>query len=120
MTLDEIQKMDGRDVDAAIAAQVMGTPVSWVGGIPVVGHGARGEQVAARVYHKSLDACHAAEERLRELGRWDEWLACAEDVARRVQNATSLRYPLKWYMLHATALDRARAILLAVQEGEQA
>ena len=121
MTLDEIQKMPGRDVDAAIAEQVMGTPVQWVGGNPVIGRGARGEQITPLYYHKRLDDCHDAEERLKEMGLRKQWIAAfdalipAPSKDGREEWVDGILRSM-WEKRHATARQRAEAILLAVQE----
>jgi len=67
-------------------------------------------------YTESLDACHATENRLVEMGLAADYLLCVVDVARRASAEDNMRHPLRWYEVHATARQRAEAIYMALQK----
>ena len=109
MTQDEIQKMVGHKLDATIQRGLM-DPIPH-GMVPAT---------IAPSYHDDLNACHAAEERLAEMGKgamYAGWLRqwcidaedCEDDLTPR---------PYEYVIAHLSARTKAELILMAVQEGE--
>lgn len=108
MTLDEIQKMSDRQVNAAIAEKV-----EWP---HLPGRGWRVREGSFYYYDPtiSLDACHAAEQRLGKMGAGVDVLTAIESVLRQDGEPCNM----DWCKYSATARQRAEAILLAVQDQE--
>ena len=140
MNTDEIHALSDEELDAAIA-EGLGNPPPWKHDMTDCGDpyydycrrcGAKGPDVygwendankvcpAAPAYSSSFDLCRAAEERLAEMGLGEFWVACLRRVVLRARDkdVKPRKTPI-WYIAHATARQRAEAILLAMQkEGE--
>ena len=106
MTHDEIQKMVGHKLDATIQRGFM-DPIPH-GMVPAT---------IAPSYHDDLNACHAAEERLKEMGLTEQFKAALEDTIHH-DGSYDESYDMDWCKIHAPADQRARAILLAKERGE--
>ena len=125
----EIQKMGERELDAAITdwlredgdnrrCPACGWPYA-----KDAAHGCIPANCSMRPVPKhgrwqfcaSLDACHAAEERLREKGNGWKFFKALER-ATMVMGLNRETY--LWRIAHASARQRAEAILMAVQEGD--
>ena len=111
----EIQKMSNRDLRTAIAKAT--------GIYHKPGHGSCCTCQSCGEHYDDcncdcpddLDACHAAEERLREKGNGWKFFKALER-ATMVMGLNRETY--LWRIAHASARQRAEAILMAVQEGE--
>jgi len=131
MNQAEIQKMGERELDAAITdwlredgdnrrCPACGWPYA-----KDAAHGCIPANCSMRPVPKhgrwrfcaSLDACHAAEERLKEMGLLPRWVEAMFVVIDPDPSATSATDALA-QIAHASARQRAEAILMAVQEGE--
>jgi len=100
MTLDEIQKMSDYDVVVAISGLIKGS----------------------FAYPLTLDACHGAEEQFAMRAGFGAYRRLAKALERVVFGPRGFErhrcYDELYRYAHATARQRADAILLAVQEGE--
>ena len=111
----EIQKMGERELDAAIALAL-----GWKRGKLEEWYSPSEDSPAFSGpldYHFSLDACYIAEERLKEMGLLPRWVEAMFVVIDPEPSATSATDALA-QIAHASARQRAEAILMAVQEGE--
>jgi len=102
MNADEIQALPDADLDAVIWATLAPWPSGFLKG--------------DFVFCDSLDHCHVAEERLKEMGLATAFTVQLYLVAVEAQKADSRRHPVRWYEVHASARERAEAILAAVQK----
>ena len=138
MKLDEIRKMSDAKLDAAITDWLQRDGDSGrcpVCGWPYAKDAARGcvpANCSMRPVPKhgrwqfcaSLDACHAAEERLIADGVERVWVfellrVLMPDARNTIMcGMAHLPQEVLVHVAHATARQRAEAILLAVQEGE--
>jgi len=114
MTLDEIRKMPGRGLDKAIQRALFGPfPLGTIPASP------------AKLYHKDLNACREAEGRLAEMGLKTEFVQALiriipfPAIAPHDLDESMRGVAEAWFdRIHATARQRAEAILAAVQTKE--
>lgn len=120
MTYDEIMKLEGRELDAAIA-EFMETPFRKP---------THGTCCTCQVcgwdydncqcdYSADIAAAWEVEEHIKELGLTTRYGYCLNRIINdehdRARLAGEDTYTERWQLIHATAEQRCRAALLAVQ-----
>ena len=132
MKLDKVQAMSDAELDAAIAKKMGWEEVEWVikqqgcmsDNGAFRGRSPQGDVMLVPAFHLSLDACHAAEERLIADGVERVWVfellrVLMPDARNTIMcGMAHLPQEVLVHVAHATARQRAEAILLAVQKGK--
>lgn len=118
------KELSGRSLDAAVAEKVMQRKVSWSAAIygDWMDRSSGRDDVHVARYSSSVEAAMQVEDRIAERGLQNDYIAHLWSVVGATRNGinfwTADNFKAFWLCVHATAEQRCRAALAAIESSK--